>query len=79
MENLRNPMVSRAAALEAAERLQQLAILLEDDGVLKRILSEANRTICQSKDLVRRPGDTDITDRLFDGNSRPSRSRRMLS
>lgn len=40
-------MISRAAALEAAERLQQLAVLVEDDGVLKRILSEATRTMKQ--------------------------------
>ena len=44
MQNQRSPMVSRAAAVEAAERLQLLAGLL-GDGVLKRILSEANRTI----------------------------------
>ena len=72
-------MVSRAAALEAAERLQQLAILLEDDGVLKRILSEADRTICQNKTLSRKLGDVDAVERRFDADACKVGSRRVLS
>ncbi len=79
MENLRNPMVSRAAALEAAERLQQLAILLEDDGVLKRILSEANRTICLNKTLTSKLADADTAERRFDAGAYEVEGRRLLS
>ncbi len=79
MENLRNPMVSRAAALEAAERLQQLAILLEDDGVLKRILSEANRTICQNQSLTSTLSEADAVERRFDAGACKVGARRLLS
>lgn len=79
MENLRNPMVSRAAAMEAAERLQQLAILLEDDGVLKRIVSEADRTIRQNINVVKSLGDVDVAERMFDAAGYRTRSKRLLS
>jgi len=72
-------MVSRAAAMEAAERLQQLAILLEDDGVLKRILSEADRTIRQHTKLAKTLSDADVADRMLDpGHYRP-KAKRLLS
>ena len=72
-------MVSRAAAMEAAERLQQLAILLEDDGVLKRIVSEADRTIRQHTTFAKTLGDADVADRILDPRYHRPRAKRLLS
>lgn len=45
MRTLRDPEMSRLAAIEAAERIRLLVQLLGDDDALKLILREAQSTL----------------------------------